>query len=104
MDMPDIRVLAARVQEGDAVAVADWHRHVDPRMVRIVRRALGPRTPPSPLTLHIRAEAHRLRAARELCWDDDAEDLARLVAHRIGQTLLEQLRPLRQTAVETVCN
>jgi hypothetical protein len=107
MGAQDFHYLAARIRQGDPTAEAEWHRNMDPQVVRIVRRALGSRTRPSPLTLRIRAEAQRLSATWARLWEEEPEKLAGLLACQIGATLLDQLRsagPRQQGGVDTVCN
>ena len=103
--MSGLQTLAARVNQGDATAVAEFRQELETQMVRIVRRTMRKRAGTSALSRRILAEADR--EARPVGRPEGkAEGLVGRIARRICESVVGKLRPgtAENTMNDTVWN
>ncbi len=97
--------LADQVQSGDANAQIRLRRHLEPEMVRIVRRALRDGRGRTPLDRRILAEARQVGLQTNLAIGAERERLIGELAQSVCASVIGVLGPKKERlAEETVCS
>jgi hypothetical protein len=98
--------LAARARGGDVAASAEMRRHLEPQMIRIVRRVIECGAGASSIDRRILAEARRVGLNAERAASAEGDYLIRAVAHAVSALFVDGLRGPRadRRAADTVCS
>ena len=97
--------LASRIEGGDASAVPQFRRELEPQMERIVGRALRSRTAANPLSRRIQEQARQVSGGHALGPADRLDLVIKLVTRAMCDSAVERLQTagaVPQAARETV--
>ncbi len=100
------RELEQRIRMRDHAAAAEMQRHLEPKMVHMVRYTLRSRKATTPLARCILDEADRMTRPARAWLPHEEEGVVRRIAHRVCTTMIDRMRARSDEscrAVDTLC-